>query len=194
MSEVHFETAKNSELIFTVSGRHLCSSVHPTKEAQQWISYHQALWQNCRTIVVLGLGCGYHVRALKNATDADVVVLEASREVIQAALRVHPLDLRESEIVHWSSVEVLKASKALIAATKSSYAVLIHEPSAFGNPELYSQTKEFLLGRKSDGLRWLFENRGLPAPVFIESEELNIKALDSVWVSPAMQALRELVV
>jgi len=202
MSEVHFETAKNSELIFTLAGRHLCSSVQPSREAQQWISYHQSLWENCQTVIVLGLGCGYHVRALKMATDANILVLDSSRAVIEAALRVHPLDFRDSDIIFWDSVQNLSFSKPLIAATKNAYAVLIHEPSAFENPDLFLTTKAFLLGRKAEGLRWLFQNRGLPIPEFIDGTEINMTTLDGVWhrqlagnehSQPVMQALRELI-
>jgi|GEM_PF-4752159 len=201
MPDVHFETARNSELIFTYQQRHLCSSIHPTREAQQWASYHQAKWRECRSIIVLGLGCGYHVRALKMATDARIVVLEPSREVIQAALRVHPLDLSESELLHWNSVESVTAFSALAEATKNSYAVLVHEPSAFANPSLYLETKEFLLGRKENGLRWLFQNRGVEMPA-IEESEMNLKTLEPVLekqlngelpLQPALQALRELI-
>lgn len=202
MSDIHFETARNSELIFTLRGRHLCSSIHPTKEAQQWIAHHHSLWHECRSIIVLGLGCGYHVRALKMSPDAKVLVLEPSRDVIQAALRVHPLDLSEAELFHWTSVNDITVVPALVEATKQSYAVLLHEPSAFSNPDLYTETKEFLLGRKEQGLRWLFHNRGVEMPAMSETREINFKTLDFLWhkqlqgeapVQPTMQALRELI-
>jgi hypothetical protein len=180
MSSIHFSTARNSELIFTTGDRHLCSSIHPTREAQQWIAHHQAKWRDCRSILVVGLGCGYHVRALKMAAGPEtcVLALEPSREVIQAALRVHPLDLSETDLVQWSSIEDIKKSSVLTEATLRSYAVLLHEPSAFANPAQYQEAKDFLLGRQEEGLRWLFANRGV-------NEESPL--------SPAMHALQELI-
>lgn len=201
MADVYFETARNSELIFTYQRRHLCSSIQPTREAQAWIAHHQKQWRDCRTIIVLGLGCGYHVRALKMATDARVLVLEPSREVIQAALRVHPLDLNESDLFHLPTTEAVAGILPIAEATKNSYCVLVHEPSAFAHPSLYLETKEFLLGRKASGLRWLFQNRGVEMPA-IDETEMNLKTVAPILdrqlagelpLQPALQALRELI-
>lgn len=202
MPEIHFATAKNSELIFTSDGRHLCSSVRPTKEAQNWFNHHQGLYQNCRSVFVLGLGCGYHVRALRMSGEFNVIVLENSHDIVQAALKVHPLDLRESDIVVWNDIADIVNVKSVQAATQNSYAVLIHEPSAFSNPALYSTTKEFLLGRTKNGLQWLFQNRDWEVPELGEPTEINLTCLDGILemqrsgarpVQPAMQALRELI-
>jgi hypothetical protein len=203
MPDIHFETAKNSELIFTSGGRHLCSTIHPTKEARQWIAHHESLWKNCRTIIVLGLGCGYHVRALKMInTPARVFVLEPSQEIMQAALKIHPFDLGQSEIAIWKNRKDLEDNYHLRNITKKSYAVLTHEPSAFANPEFYADAKQFLLGRDTAGLRWLFENREMAAPEISEPQEISIKTLDPLWqkqlageepLQPVMHALRELI-
>lgn len=203
MPEIHFETAKNSELIFTVNGRHLCSSVHPTKEARQWIAHHESLWRDCRGVIILGLGCGYHVRAMKMAAPATrIFVLEPSQEIVQAALRIHPFDLNPSDIATWNAIGDLRTNRPLMDITKNSYAVLIHEPSAFQQGALYSDAKQFLLGRNLAGLQWLFQNREFSIPDLVEQGPVTIKTLDPVWqkqltgeetLQPVMQALRELI-
>src|SRR6516162_293586 len=105
MRSIEFSMAKNSELTFTVDGRHLCSSINPSKEAKSWVVHHEKYWKNCETVIVVGLGCGYHVRALQIAGCPHVIAVEPSKGVISAALRVHPLDLQESNLVHLDSPE-----------------------------------------------------------------------------------------
>jgi hypothetical protein len=205
MSEVQFEFAKNSELIFTMNGRHLCSSFNPTREAHQWATFHQPQWKDCEAIVVLGVGCGYHIRALQSLSKAQVVALDSNPSIVAAALRVHPLDLKDSDTI---AVEEVSSSilPALEQATRKPYSVLIHEPSAFARPEWFSSTKDFLLGRNPKGLQWLFKTRGLSAPRLSDFEGecgVSLKTLDTLWtrqvlgqenLSPLMQALRELII
>jgi hypothetical protein len=188
MSDVHFLFAKNSELIFTVDGRHLCSSVNPTKEAQQWTTNHQDHWKDCGAVIVLGLGCGYHVRALRTATHLEVVAVETDPAVISAALRVHPLDLKESEIVSFAEESDLTQSDALIRATRKSYAVVLHDASIFTKRSQMLAVRRFLLGRQKDGLEWLFKNRNLP----FTGHTQNFSAASPDL--PIWNALRELIV
>lgn len=205
MSEIHFLMARNSELVFTLDGRHLSSAINPTREAHQWVSHHQSQWKDRESVIVLGLGCGYHVRALKAATAAQVLVLEPDLGVIKSALRVHPFDLQESQIFRLEDASSLRRHPALQEATKRSYCVLTHEPSAFLYRELFGTAKQFLLGRQREGLIWLFKNRGFQLPADFDiaaNSDVSLKTLDSLWTQqlegradlvPLMQALRELI-
>ena len=206
MADVQFGFAKNSELIFTLKGRHLCSSINPTREAHQWASVHQESWKDCDAIIVLGIGCGYHVRALQGISQAQVVAIDPNQEVVAAALRVHPLDLKETEALALDSTSKFEKCLPLEQATRKSYAVLVHEPSAASHPELFTELKDFLLGRRAEGLQWLFRNRGLAAPRLSDFEGdtgVSLKTLDALWrrqisgqenLSPLLQALRELII
>jgi hypothetical protein len=200
MSDVNFSFAKNSELIFTFGGRYLCSSINPTKESQQWVASQQERWKDSDAIIVLGLGCGYHVRALRSISHADVVAVETNRTMISAASRVHPLDLKESDVVHFESESDLASSPALVRATQKSYTVLLHDPSVFLRRDLFLAARRFLLGRNQDGLKWLFKNRNIPANSDFQAEgALSLKHLDSLLPqdrlvsAPILNAVRELI-
>lgn len=198
MSELGFTLAKNSELIFTDQGRSLCSQVNPTREAHQWVSHHEASWRDREAIIVLGVGCGYHLRALAAAANVAVFGCDLNCAHIAGALRIHPLDLREANLIHFTKTEDLASNNALRNVTQKSFAVLLHEPTAFVHSDSYRRAKHFLLGRTADGLAWLFENRGLGKLSFIESDTGNLVSLKNVdaQVSPAqplLHALRELI-
>ena len=53
--------ARNSERIAKLNGRILCSSIDPSREARKWVDLHSEISEDCETIFVLGLGCGYHI-------------------------------------------------------------------------------------------------------------------------------------
>lgn len=179
-------------MIFTVDGRHLCSTVDPSKEAEQWDQHHASRTAACKAIIVLGIGCGYHLRALKKKSRSiRVIGVESSKPVQAAALQVHPLDLHSDEFVDSADHQIVRE------ATREPYAVLVHEATAFGDPTLY-QTRNFLLGRTPSGLRWLFQNRGWEIPDAGKFEEglLSLKSLDPVLPTanqPFLLALRELI-
>jgi hypothetical protein len=204
MSEIEFLVAKNSELVFKVAGRHLASAFNPTKEAHGWINHHQEIWRDCETIIVLGVGCGYHLRALKSASGAKILALDRDKKIIQAALRIHPLELSESEVAVLAPLTEISAHPAFIQATRGSYAVLVHEASAFVRPELYQSAKDFLLGRTAEGLRWVLQNRGQKVgDLPVQADLYSLKNLDFIlkkqiegelplW--PLAHAVRELII
>ena len=131
---------------------------------------------------------------------------DRSESVVAAALRVHPLDLKETEALALDSTSKFEKCLPLEQATRKSYAVLVHEPSAASHPELFTELKDFLLGRRAEGLQWLFRNRGLAAPRLSDFEGdtgVSLKTLDALWrrqilgqenLSPLLQALRELII
>lgn len=205
MSDLHFETARNSDRIFSCGGRHLCSTVDPTREADQWVQAQAGLIGGCQSVIVLGLGCGYHVRALKRLNEFRVHVLETSEEVIHAAFKIHPLDLFPGDVLPLPDLESLFENEEIKDASRESFAVVLHEPSLALNPTLYHQTRDFLLGRHPKGVRWLFVNRGWEAPRLEELSEglLSLKGLDpfldrqsrgEIAPLPLLLALRELIV
>jgi hypothetical protein len=202
--DIHFGFAKNSELTFTVDGRHLCSSHNPTREAQSWVIDHRAELENCEGVIVLGVGCGYHIRALMTTLQIQVVVVEAHRSIAEASLRAHPLDLSEANVVVAADLTTVRESRVLKTLTTKSYAVIGFEPSFAQSPEFYRAARTFMLGRSVEGLAWLFGNRGMSLPHRIENRGgVSLKALDGdlqlqregrAPLQPLLQALRELIV
>ncbi|MCD6288776.1 MAG: glycosyltransferase, partial [Candidatus Hydrogenedentes bacterium] len=75
--------SRSGDLTLRVDGRYVHSSYDPVKEASRRVA-------NCgvrgdRPVIVLGLGLGWHLRALLGMTTGRVVVIEADEEVAAAA-------------------------------------------------------------------------------------------------------------
>lgn len=200
MSEISFFPAKNSELIFTVNDLALCSGYNPTLDAEQWVERNANFWAGVHTIFVLGVGCGYHLTVLARRSRSNVIGLDISKNIIAAALKIHPLDLQESKLLHFSSLDDLEHATIVKKSVQTRYTTLIYEPSVFSNPELFSQAKRFLNGRSKRGLLWLLRQRNLASLDFLDTADvsMSIKSLDSVIddfePSPILKSVRELVV
>ena len=65
MSIISFTENAEGYLIPLENGKVLCDFHHPLEEAEKWVSQQDLTISN--EIVVLGLGAGFHVRALKEA-------------------------------------------------------------------------------------------------------------------------------
>jgi 6-hydroxymethylpterin diphosphokinase MptE-like len=80
------------------NGRALCSAVDPAGEAEAWAASQEL--GDADLLVVLGLGLGHHIEALRRRTDVRIVALEPSAEVIRATLERRRLELPELRVVH----------------------------------------------------------------------------------------------
>ena len=75
----------------------LCSEVDPLREAELWASRIQL--EDLDRLVILGLGMGYHLEALRRRTDLPIHVVEPSPSVIRATLGSRNLGVERAEIV-----------------------------------------------------------------------------------------------
>ncbi len=72
-----------------LSGHSLCSRGDPRREAEAWAARLEV--EGAELVVVVGLGLGYHLEALRRRTRAPIVVLEPCLEVVRVALSRRPL-------------------------------------------------------------------------------------------------------
>ncbi len=95
----HLEEHKTTDGLRTLSrnGRCLCSPRDPQKEAEEWLS-RQKIHSEDRTVVVLGLGAGYHLIALVNkfpklalkVIDLDDEIFQTTKSWIELLRQTSP--------------------------------------------------------------------------------------------------------
>ncbi len=79
-------------------GGHDLTDGDPEREAEACVAARPSLAES-DWVVVVGLGLGCHLRAIRRRTSASIVVLEPSLEVIRTALASRPLALERVRIV-----------------------------------------------------------------------------------------------
>ncbi len=73
---------ENGMRLPTLDGRFFCSRRDPKREAQSWLQSQRRLISENKTLVVLGLGAGFHIEALQAAVTNPIHVIELRPELI----------------------------------------------------------------------------------------------------------------
>lgn len=154
--------AESGDPVVRIGGRLLASRIDPRLEARAWADARGAFLKRVKTVVVLGLGAGYHVAELFGRTTAQILVIEPNAD-LAAAPACTPsvaLDPNRVVIVQATSVAELRAADAVRAAVGASYVVLTHPASRALDPDLYRAFSEQLNGREWGSLNWVWSLRG----------------------------------
>jgi len=132
------------------NGKWLASSIDPVREAQQWSEAVRTTAETNVTIVVLGLGCGYHVAELLSSNPkSSLLVVECDHEVKERALQFCPGLAGVSIVVEPDWMKLVEHS-LVRDALGGLYQVVKHSPSlAIGarETEYFSAVEGMLLGR-----------------------------------------------
>lgn len=163
----HFleKKARNGQPILSVNGVHLCSTFDPTREAEKWADRQVELTTDT-TVILLGLGCGYHAQAIASRINERVVVLEESSPLSMWFYRNAERQFPHLSI-HKITGEILsEKSRQIFRMIGSPYTVLVNPYSMNLNPQVYSSWYRFLLGRNSEGLAQQLNLRPEQRPFF----------------------------
>lgn len=146
--------------VVSFSGRQLCSFVNPEDEARMWVQHYSDMIEGKNLIVVLGLGSGYHVQALREETAASLLVIEKSPELI--ALFKKNFNPILNEDLHFLELsDDLSKLKSIVGGFKSSYATLTFAPAVYAFHGEYKTIYAYLNGRNLEHLNFQFSLRGV---------------------------------
>lgn len=203
--------AKSGDQIFDFQGRQLASHHDPRGEGKIWAERRLSEGLHAEHLIVLGLGCGYHVQALGSLTNKKIFVIESSREVFEACQKIHSLDFSKFNARCFKGSEDIRGSEWIKEAISKSYQVLLHKPSMSAQVETFHVFWHWLLGRNWQALTWQWDVRFQSQlitqihPILAqEQNRLSLKDLDTFidksslrgqsksWM--ILKALRELIV
>lgn len=192
--------------VLRVNGRLLASRFNPVEEARQWLDRRSEFLTQVKTVIVLGLGSGYHLDVILKECAARIIVLEQSSEVIEKVNEIRNIDSTRIQIEHLESARQVKAMESIRQSVKHSFVVLVHPASFAQNSELYREVRDLLIGREWGGLQWQWYLAGGPeldavpsiaateAPLTIyDLEQTELVQNSSERERLLIQALRELV-
>jgi spore maturation protein CgeB len=127
--DIRLEQGRGGQPTLVLAGAYLHSPYNPAQEAARLIE--SAALDATRPVAVLGLGLGYHVRALVER-GFKVAVFEPDRGVAAAALAAGILD--EACPLALGDPEDWREDKAVAAFAKLMPQVLVHPPTARAHP------------------------------------------------------------
>ncbi|HMN69471.1 MAG TPA: hypothetical protein PKC28_13095 [Bdellovibrionales bacterium] len=156
------EAEQGGAKVLRVDGCLTASRVAPVKEAREWLARRREFLDKVKTVFVLGLGSGHHVRALRESCRARIVVVEANADIVSmhAELGIVPADV---QVLHADSLRALRGNERVRELVTASFVVLTHPASVARGAEVYHEFRRLLIGRDWGTLNWQWNMRNGPS-------------------------------
>jgi Glycosyltransferase Maf N-terminal domain len=152
--------SRSQHTVLKINGNYVCSSVDPLSEAKKWVQKNNSKIQSVDTVIVLGVGCGYHIAALAKAhLQKKIIAIDIRSEFIDFAKSENSLDLIDVQFVSANSTAQLKTSTVIKKAIATSYTVLHFAAAKGAEKEKYNDIENFLLSRTEEGLQFILSER-----------------------------------
>ena len=186
---IHSETSRSGHVILKKDGRLLASSFDPLREAQVWArqAARSPGFEQAETLIVLGLGCGYHVATLA-AHPKAIVVVEPNIEIAKATLEIFSFENNVKVLVEPLARQLL-SHREIARALKTPTAVLQHQPSLSCDPAFYESAQAIFLSR--DMASFLMHLRGRPE-LYASLDETVLQKLAATSDPVTIHTLRQL--
>lgn len=143
--------SKNGNKTLTVDGILLHSSYDPYSTALNFIDNNSEIYLDKKTIVVYGLGFGYHVYALLSRIDNDcnIYVFEADLDVYNTGKKYKVYDsLKKDPRVHIVIISNNNFFELLKSKLNQVENIYLYTPSMNSIPEQFSSFKKILFNFK----------------------------------------------
>lgn len=190
-------TARNGKRVLKKDGKLLASAFDPVREATVWADKIKAGVDEGETVIILGMGAGYHVEELALSCPKNpIYVVEKDAEIAERALEIcHGLE-RERVIVEPDWIHLVE-SDVFREALSGVYRIAIHGPSYQLAPDYYGAVERLLRGRDRLSFLLLLKTRPELLPLLdaeavsaIGDEAISIKTICRIF-SPRSAASRE---
>ena len=195
---ISIEQSRDGRKILRKAGRLLASAVDPQKEAATWASRAIDGLDDDSSVVILGLGCGYHVQAVLHRVDKNrVVVIERDQSIADLAYQFCP-EIASAKIIvepDWSRITESGFVRDVLGDV---YRLCHHLPSFLADREYYGRIENLFLGR--DKTSFLLQLRSRPDlfalldPERISElgdETISIKTIKGLFVDSPRSSLKE---
>jgi hypothetical protein len=140
--DIEIKMSKNDLPIPCVNGSHLHSTYNPVKEAEGLIRKNMHIIEDKKSILVMGLGFGYHIteliKQLKTFWGADfkILVIDPSNEIFEELQNFQSSPFENTEIISGQTVDELYQNQTLIQFLVNRPGMLAH-PASFNLNEKY---------------------------------------------------------
>ncbi|OQW50323.1 MAG: hypothetical protein A4S09_00580 [Proteobacteria bacterium SG_bin7] len=183
--------SKSGHRVLRCAGRLLASREDPIREANRWLENNRKYFSGRKCVIVLGVGCAYHLELLaQQASVENVVGIDCSDEIISWCRE--RLQSKNKGIIFFSIKEISRVKIYL----SGSYAVLKYFPSIVTNQKIFKEQYEFLLGRTTAGAQFISSSRESFKDIDWRqaNEPISANSILALTDDPYWKALGELIV
>ncbi len=170
--------AKDGQTILKLNGRQICTSLNPLREARDWVKKNSRRFAEMKTVIVIGVGCGFHLAEIRRRFEnTKIVALDFNQELIDFSAETHGLDLVGAELIKVGSVTEVAKNSTIRAAIAGSYAVVRFMPCTNQQLEQYNELECTMLGRNILGFKMVVGARARMGEIF--NPKVNMAAITS---------------
>jgi hypothetical protein len=134
--DLEFVQCRTKRWVPIANGILLHSSVDPEREAAQLVEREWASLSGVKSILVMGLGGGFHLEELARRHDGPIVVIEAEKEMAQAMAEKNPELMGKIEVLAGVPPAQIPREEEIISVLSASYSVFKH-PASFRISQYY---------------------------------------------------------
>jgi hypothetical protein len=160
------------------------SNVNPSKEAKILVDVEWERIKDAQSLVVFGLGGGFHIQELLNRKKFQISVIDANGTLVKAMLERWPELLNQIDVFADFPPFQLAAELQLSGVFSQRYALLKHPASVRLSPLFYKSLLQFLNERTLTRLRELTQQNERLARFF---DSLDISG-DQLLTLPMIEA------
>lgn len=151
-ARIELKQSRNGKTVPVVAGIHLHSIYNPEKEAQAFASNYLQSIKAKPSVLVLGLGFGYHVQEIAKLASAHhetytIKVFEPNKDIIDAFLDAGGFQDENIEVIHAGKATEVFDREDFIMFLSTKPAIIRHEASYNLNKNFF---REFLTFKASD--------------------------------------------
>lgn len=142
------------------NGKLVCSSINPVAEAKKWVNKHLDAFTKAESIVVLGIGCGYHLVELENKFEhKKILAIDTSEDIVAFAQTLQGLALSRTKLIHLTSCEDLFKNRIIAQSVRQRYVVASFGSVTHLDHANYQLMQDTLLGRNLQGFSFIIGQR-----------------------------------
>lgn len=161
MTEMELLHCHDKYWVPIVQGNLLHSTVDPIREAKTFIDRHWKQIENVQSVVVVGLGGGFHIEEILQRKKVHIVVIECLKDLVVAIADKQPQLMKQLDVLASVPPSQLILEPTLLKALSHSYFILKHPASLRVHHYYYAAVIESLSSRTLLGLKEL--SQGCPS-------------------------------
>lgn len=197
-----------NEPVFRLNGKLLSSKMDPRKEAAQWLEQNQLFARLSKTIVVIGVGSGYHLIALREKYPAaQIIAVSSSTQLLESIQVAHKDAVKGIIFYAATTLDDFFEAEPTQSAFSTTTVVLKHPTYKFEESAVLDAIEEAIVARTYAALKkYIQKNESLTVclpsiPVMIGLASIKtvndsvIRSFDEATAAPwlALRTLNELV-
>jgi hypothetical protein len=145
--DLEFLMGRTNQWVPILNGLLLHSSVDPAREAASFVNQEWPRIKDVQSLIVFGLGGGFHIEELLRRKKFDIIVVEAEKSLAQAMKEKKPELMKRIETLAGITPAQIYQEAGIIRAVSRSYAHVRHPASQRAAPFYYGPVLQVLSQR-----------------------------------------------